>query len=46
MRVAILSVAAAWVQLFGYGIGFIEAFWKRIILKKGNFKAFEKNFYK
>ncbi|HZJ74930.1 MAG TPA: glycosyltransferase [Perlabentimonas sp.] len=46
MRVAILSVAAAWVQLFGYGIGFIEAFWKRIILKKDNFKAFEKNFYK
>ncbi len=46
VRVATLSIAAAWVQLFGYGIGFIEAFWKRIILKKDNFKAFEKNFYK
>lgn len=46
VRVATLSIAAAWVQLFGYGIGFIEAFWKRIILKKANFKAFENNFYK
>ena len=46
VKVAVLSIAAAWVQLFGYGVGFIEAFWKRVILKKGNFKAFEKNFYK
>ena len=46
LRIAILSVAAAWVQLFGYGIGFIQATWRRLVLKKGEFKAFDKNFYK
>ncbi len=46
LRIAILSVAAAWVQLFGYGIGFIQAAWRRLVLKKGEFKAFDKNFYK
>ena len=34
------------VQLMGYGLGFIEAVWKRIILGKSEFSAFEKNFYK
>jgi glycosyltransferase involved in cell wall biosynthesis len=45
VEVAVLSVPAAWVQLFGYGLGFIEAFWKRLILSRKEFKAFEKNFY-
>lgn len=43
--VAIKSVAAAWIQLIGYGTGFLSAIWKRIVLKKGEFKAFEKKFY-
>jgi glycosyltransferase involved in cell wall biosynthesis len=43
--VAILSVPAAWVQLFGYGLGFLNAVWKRLILKGKEFKAFERNFY-
>jgi hypothetical protein len=45
LKVGLSSIAAAWTQLFGYGTGFIVAFWKRLILKEGEFKAFEKKFY-
>jgi len=34
MKVAFLSVAAAFVQLFGYGTGFLQEGWKRIWEKK------------
>ena len=44
-KVGFYSIAAAWTQLFGYGTGFISAVWKRLSLKKGEFKAFEKKFY-
>ena len=44
--VGILSLPAAFVQLMGYGFGFIESWWKRCVLKKDEFTAFEKNFYK
>ena len=44
--VGILSIPAAFVQLMGYGFGFIESWWKRGVLKKDEFTAFEKNFYK
>jgi glycosyltransferase involved in cell wall biosynthesis len=44
--VSIHSIGAAWVQLVGYGTGFIAAFWKRVILKQKDFKAFETTFYK
>ena len=43
--VGILSIPAAFVQLMGYGFGFIESWWKRCVLKKDEFTAFEKNFY-
>ena len=43
--VGLLSIPAAFVQLTGYGLGFIESWWKRCILKKDEFQAFEKNFY-
>lgn len=43
--VGLYSVASSWTQLFGYGIGFISATWNRLILKRGEFKAFEKKFY-
>jgi GT2 family glycosyltransferase len=46
LMVAMLSIPAAWVQLFGYGIGFMHAAWKRLFLKKNDFNAFESNFYK
>ena len=46
IKVGLLSIPAAFVQLMGYGLGFIESWWKRCILKKDEFQAFEKSFYK
>lgn len=46
LKVGLLSVPAAFVQLMGYGFGFIESWWKRCILKQDEFQAFEKTFYK
>ncbi|MCB0280675.1 MAG: glycosyl transferase family 2, partial [Calditrichaeota bacterium] len=34
------------IQIFAYGLGFIYAFIKRILLKSGEFKGFSKNYYK
>ena len=45
MVIGFLSVEAAFVQLFGYGFGFMKAWWVRNVLKRGEFYAFEKNFY-
>lgn len=33
-KVAFLSIAASFVQLTAYGLGFMQDFWKRIILRK------------
>lgn len=44
--VGFLSVPAAFVQLMGYGLGFIKAWWLRCVQGKDEFTAFEKNFYK
>ena len=44
--VGILSIPAAFTQLMGYGLGFIESWWKRCVLKQDEFQAFEKTFYK
>ena len=46
LKVGLLSVPATFVQLMGYGFGFIEAWWKRCVKKQDEFTAFEKNFYK
>ena len=46
LSVGLRAVAAAYVQLLGYGTGFIRAFWRRCVLGKGEFEAFKKNFYK
>lgn len=45
-RIGFISIAAAFVQLMGYGIGFLEAWWKRCVKKQDEFQAFEKTFYK
>ena len=55
LRVGLLSVPAAFTQLMGYGLGFIDSWWKRCVLKKEEFphseqteadrQAFEKKFY-
>jgi glycosyltransferase involved in cell wall biosynthesis len=44
-RVAFAAIPAAFTQLIGYGIGFMISFWRRIVLKQGEFHAFKKNFY-
>ncbi len=44
--VALTAIPAAFTQLYGYGMGFIVSFWRRIILKQDEFHAFRKNFYK
>lgn len=41
-----LSVVTSCIQLFGYGTGFIIAFWNLIILQKEEFSAFEHTFYR
>ena len=46
IKVGLLSIPAAFTQLMGYGLGFIEAWWKRCVLSQDEFTAFEKNFYK
>ena len=44
--VGLLSVPSAFTQLMGYGLGFIEAWWKRCVMGKDEFAAFENTFYK
>ena len=44
--VGLLSIPAAFVQLMGYGLGFLKAWWKRMVLEQDEFTAFEKTFYK
>ena len=44
-KVGVLAVGASFVQLVGYGTGFIRAWWKRCVLHRDEFSAFEKNFY-
>ena len=46
LKVGLIAIAAALVQLTGYGTGFLRAWWQRCVLGKGEFEAFRKNFYK
>jgi len=46
IRIGLYSIAAAYIQLIGYGTGFWRAWWNRCICQKGEFEAFKKNFYK
>ena len=46
LKVGLLSVPAAFIQLFGYGCGFITAWWKRCVKGQDEFHAFDKTFYK
>lgn len=46
IKIGLLSVVASFIQLTGYGTGFLRAWWKRCVLGKDEFAAFEKNFYK
>ncbi len=46
LKIGALSIRAAFTQLMGYGLGFIESWWKRCVKGKDEFQAFEKTFYK
>lgn len=46
MPIGFISIGAAFVQLCGYGFGFISAWWKRCLLGHDEFHAFDKTFYK
>lgn len=44
--IGILAIGASFVQLTGYGSGFIRAWWRRCVCGHDEFEAFRKNFYK
>lgn len=46
LHIGLLSIPAAFIQLTGYGTGFIKAWWRRCVLGKPEFEAYKKNFYK
>lgn len=46
MKVGMLSIPASFVQLTGYGAGFINAWWRRCVMSDTEFSAFDKTFYK
>lgn len=46
VKIGLLSIIASFIQLTGYGSGFLAAVWNRLIRKKKEFSAFQKNFYK
>lgn len=46
LRIGFLAVIASFIQLTGYGSGFLAAVWNRLIRKRGEFAAFQKTFYK
>jgi glycosyltransferase, group 2 family protein len=46
LNIGLLSIEAAFIQLTGYGCGFISAWWKRCVCGMDEFAAYEKNFYK
>ena len=47
LHIGLLSVAASFVQLTGYGTGFLRAWWLRCLLSRNEeLQAFQKTFYK
>lgn len=47
LRVGFLSIPASFIQLIGYGSGFLRAWWlRRILGRNEELQAFKKNFYK
>ena len=44
--IGLYAVVASFIQLIGYGTGFLRAWWQRCVRKRGEFEAFKKNFYK
>lgn len=45
-KIGLLSIITSYTQLFGYGLGFYDATWKRILLNKSEYSAYNNAFYK
>ena len=45
IHVALLSIGTSFIQLFGYGAGFLTAFWKKKVLGQTRYVPFTKTFY-
>lgn len=43
--IGLLAVVTSYVQLLGYGLGFIHAFFARVLFRKGEFATFQRSFY-
>ena len=46
VKIGALAVVASFVQLTGYGTGFLRAWWQRCVLRKDEFEAFKNSLYK
>lgn len=46
LKIGCLSIIAVWKQFFGYGLGFLESYFKIIILKQKPQEAFPELFFK
>lgn len=46
LPIGLLSVVSSYTQLIAYGCGFLQAFWRRMILGRDEYSAFQRNFYK
>lgn len=46
LSVGLLSIPAAFIQLIGYGSGFISAWWERCVMGNSEYHAFDETFYK
>jgi len=46
LPIGLLAILTSYTQLVGYGSGFILAFWRRLILGRDEFSAFNRTFYK
>ena len=46
VRIGLLSVKAAIIQLVGYGSGFLSAWYQRCLRGRGEYSAFNRTFYK
>lgn len=45
LKIGLLAIDASFIQLIGYGSGFLSAWWQRCVRGQGEFSAFEDTFY-
>ena len=46
LSIGFLAVVTSYTQFIAYGSGFLNALWRRMILGRDEFSAFDRNFYK